>query len=92
MCSSVGEQKHKVEESEAEYKFVERLIPPSRVPTPPKRDGPAPSGWTPPAGKNRHVTTNWFKVKKKKKTGEMMDVMYVIDDLGWLQGLICGNL
>ncbi|XP_062341873.1 mitochondrial ribosomal protein L49 [Osmerus eperlanus] len=49
VCSSVGEQKHKVEESAAEYKFVERLIPPSRVPAPPKRDGPAPSGWTPPA-------------------------------------------
>ncbi|KAJ4934442.1 hypothetical protein JOQ06_007237, partial [Pogonophryne albipinna] len=38
-----------ISESTEEYKFVERLIPPSRVPTPPKHAGPAPSGWTPPA-------------------------------------------
>ncbi|TRY99255.1 hypothetical protein DNTS_022817 [Danionella cerebrum] len=41
-------------ESTEEFKFVERLIPPSRVPVPPKHDGAAPSGWrapsdTPPA-------------------------------------------
>lgn len=36
-------------ESTEEYKFVERLIPPSRVPAPPKHVGPTPSGWTPPA-------------------------------------------
>ncbi|XP_051914281.1 mitochondrial ribosomal protein L49 [Hippocampus zosterae] len=37
------------EESTEEYEFVERLIPPSRVPSPPKHSGPTPSGWTPPA-------------------------------------------
>ncbi|XP_049608407.1 large ribosomal subunit protein mL49 [Syngnathus scovelli] len=37
------------QESTEEYEFVERLIPPSRVPTPPKHSGPTPSGWTPPA-------------------------------------------
>ncbi|KAK2850958.1 hypothetical protein Q5P01_007234 [Channa striata] len=36
-------------ESTEEYTFVERLIPPSRVPTPPKHAGPTPSGWIPPA-------------------------------------------
>ncbi|XP_051973621.1 39S ribosomal protein L49, mitochondrial-like [Xyrauchen texanus] len=36
-------------ESTAEYKFVERLIPPTRIPTPPKHDGAAPSGWIPPS-------------------------------------------
>ncbi|RVE70263.1 hypothetical protein OJAV_G00062340 [Oryzias javanicus] len=36
-------------ESTEEFVFVERLIPPSRVPNPPKHAGPAPSGWTPPA-------------------------------------------
>lgn len=36
-------------ESTEEYRFVERLIPPSRVPAPPKHRGPAPSGWSPPA-------------------------------------------
>lgn len=36
-------------ESTEEYKFVERLVPPSRVPAPPPRAGPSPSGWTPPA-------------------------------------------
>lgn len=36
-------------ESTEEYRFVERLIPPSRVPEPPKHAGPTPSGWIPPA-------------------------------------------
>uniref|UniRef100_A0A672HB98 Large ribosomal subunit protein mL49 n=1 Tax=Salarias fasciatus TaxID=181472 RepID=A0A672HB98_SALFA len=36
-------------ESAEEYRFVERLIPPSRIPVPPKHAGPAPSGWIPPA-------------------------------------------
>ncbi|KAM6983142.1 large ribosomal subunit protein mL49 [Tautogolabrus adspersus] len=36
-------------ESAEEYKFVERLIPPTRVPSPPKHSAPTPSGWTPPA-------------------------------------------
>ncbi|XP_031589806.1 39S ribosomal protein L49, mitochondrial-like [Oreochromis aureus] len=36
-------------ESTEEYKYVERLIPPSRIPTPPKHTGPTPSGWIPPA-------------------------------------------
>lgn len=36
-------------ESTAEYKFVERLIPPSQVPAPPKHVGRTPSGWCPPA-------------------------------------------
>ncbi|XP_077573543.1 large ribosomal subunit protein mL49 [Stigmatopora nigra] len=37
------------QESTEEYHFVQRLIPPSRVPSPPKHLGPTPSGWTPPA-------------------------------------------
>ncbi|XP_012693235.1 mitochondrial ribosomal protein L49 [Clupea harengus] len=36
-------------ESTEEYAFVERLIPSSRIPKPPKHDGPSPSGWTPPS-------------------------------------------
>ncbi|KAM8862884.1 large ribosomal subunit protein mL49 [Spinachia spinachia] len=36
-------------ESTEEYKFVERLIPPSRVPAAPAHAGRSPSGWTPPA-------------------------------------------
>ncbi|XP_017581218.2 mitochondrial ribosomal protein L49 [Pygocentrus nattereri] len=37
-----------VDESVDEYKYVERLVPPSRIPSPPKHEGSAPSGWTPP--------------------------------------------
>ncbi|XP_054846952.1 39S ribosomal protein L49, mitochondrial isoform X2 [Eublepharis macularius] len=36
-------------ESTEEYRFVERLIPPTRVPEPPKHGTyPTPSGWRPP--------------------------------------------
>uniref|UniRef100_A0A8C3QGA4 Large ribosomal subunit protein mL49 n=1 Tax=Cyanoderma ruficeps TaxID=181631 RepID=A0A8C3QGA4_9PASS len=39
------------EESTAEFGFVERLLPPSRVPEPPPHPKyPTPSGWSPPAG------------------------------------------
>lgn len=48
-CVGAPEQKKAgIIESTEEYKFVERLIPPSRVPTP-KHAGPTPSGWIPPA-------------------------------------------
>ncbi|XP_038146416.1 mitochondrial ribosomal protein L49 [Cyprinodon tularosa] len=43
-----GEQGAVVESTE-EYRFVERLIPPTRIPDPPKHVGAAPSGWIPPA-------------------------------------------
>ncbi|KAM4570980.1 large ribosomal subunit protein mL49 [Fundulus diaphanus] len=43
------EKRADVIESTEDYKFVERLIPPSRVPDPPKHVGAAPSGWIPPA-------------------------------------------
>uniref|UniRef100_H3CC95 Large ribosomal subunit protein mL49 n=2 Tax=Tetraodon nigroviridis TaxID=99883 RepID=H3CC95_TETNG len=36
-------------ESTEEYKYVERLIPPTRVPAPPAHAGATPSGWRPPA-------------------------------------------
>ncbi|XP_076022848.1 large ribosomal subunit protein mL49 [Genypterus blacodes] len=50
VCTAAPEApKTQILESTEEYKFVERLIPPSRVPAPPHHDGPAPSGWTPPA-------------------------------------------
>ncbi|XP_022621652.1 39S ribosomal protein L49, mitochondrial [Seriola dumerili] len=50
VCSAAAEEKKTtILESTEEYKFVERLIPSSRVPTPPKHAGPTPSGWTPPA-------------------------------------------
>ncbi|KAI7793171.1 mitochondrial ribosomal protein L49 [Triplophysa rosa] len=35
-------------ESTVEYRFVERLIPLSRIPAPPKHNGPSPSGWIQP--------------------------------------------
>ncbi|MCJ8742123.1 hypothetical protein PDJAM_G00078560 [Pangasius djambal] len=38
-----------VTESTDEFRFVERLISPTRIPPPPKHTGPAPSGWTPPS-------------------------------------------
>ncbi|KAG7322754.1 hypothetical protein KOW79_014100 [Hemibagrus wyckioides] len=38
-----------VTESTDEFCFVERLIPPTRIPSPPKHTSPAPSGWTPPS-------------------------------------------
>ncbi|XP_018584425.1 large ribosomal subunit protein mL49 [Scleropages formosus] len=48
--STAGERRNTViVESTEEYKYVERLIPPTQIPTPPHRDGPAPSGWTPPS-------------------------------------------
>nr|XP_060613813.1 large ribosomal subunit protein mL49 [Anolis sagrei ordinatus] len=38
-----------IQESSEEYHFVERLIPPTRVPEPPKHEKyPTPSGWRPP--------------------------------------------
>ncbi|CAI5797983.1 ribosomal L49, mitochondrial [Podarcis lilfordi] len=48
--TSSTEQKYPgIIESTNEYRFVERLIPPSRVPVPPKHDSyPTPSGWSPP--------------------------------------------
>ncbi|CAL8326312.1 unnamed protein product [Merluccius merluccius] len=50
MCIAVSEPKrYAIQETTDEYRFVERLIPPSRVPKPPRHDGPAPSGWTPPS-------------------------------------------
>nr|XP_046251995.1 mitochondrial ribosomal protein L49 [Scatophagus argus] len=44
-----GEEKTVIIESTEEYKFVERLIPSSRIPAPPNHAGVTPSGWTPPA-------------------------------------------
>lgn len=44
-----GQKKPAIIESTEEYHFVERLIPPSRVPDPPPHAGVTPSGWTPPA-------------------------------------------
>ncbi|KAI1898667.1 hypothetical protein AGOR_G00074740 [Albula goreensis] len=44
-----AERNSSIVESTEEYKYVERLIPPTQIPTPPKHDGPAPSGWTPPS-------------------------------------------
>ncbi|XP_028439025.1 large ribosomal subunit protein mL49 [Perca flavescens] len=53
VCNAAPEENKRavtgLSESAEEYKFVERLIPPSRVPAPPKHAGPTPSGWTPPA-------------------------------------------
>ncbi|KAJ0037141.1 hypothetical protein NL108_016811 [Boleophthalmus pectinirostris] len=44
-----GETRPNLEESTAEYEFVERLIPPSKVPAPPPHTGRTPSGWVPPS-------------------------------------------
>ncbi|XP_068452876.1 large ribosomal subunit protein mL49-like [Clinocottus analis] len=50
LCNAAPKETKRVTlESTEEYKFVERLIPPSRVPSPPQHTGPSPSGWTPPA-------------------------------------------
>lgn len=50
VCDAAPEaQKAVIVESVEEYKFVERLIPPSMVPAPPPHTGPTPSGWIPPA-------------------------------------------
>ncbi|XP_072514469.1 large ribosomal subunit protein mL49 isoform X2 [Salminus brasiliensis] len=49
VCERPEHSRAGVVESTEEYKFVERLIPPTRVPTPPKHEGSAPSGWTPPS-------------------------------------------
>ncbi|KAJ8338006.1 hypothetical protein SKAU_G00369720 [Synaphobranchus kaupii] len=49
VSGTAGEINYSIVESTEEYKHVERLIPPTRIPTPPKHDGPAPSGWTPPS-------------------------------------------
>ncbi|XP_030648480.1 large ribosomal subunit protein mL49 isoform X2 [Chanos chanos] len=48
-AESAGEGNKGIVESTEEFKFVERLIPPSRIPPPPKYDGPSPSGWIPPS-------------------------------------------
>ncbi|XP_064182232.1 mitochondrial ribosomal protein L49 [Anguilla rostrata] len=49
MSTTAGERNNTIVESTDEYNYVERLIPPTRVPTPPKHGGPAPSGWSPPS-------------------------------------------
>uniref|UniRef100_A0A4W5MTN7 Large ribosomal subunit protein mL49 n=1 Tax=Hucho hucho TaxID=62062 RepID=A0A4W5MTN7_9TELE len=49
LCSPAGEAKSGILAPTEEYTFVEQLIPPSRVPFPPKHDGPSPFGWTPPS-------------------------------------------
>ncbi|XP_062870397.1 mitochondrial ribosomal protein L49 [Trichomycterus rosablanca] len=36
-------------ESKEEFQYVERLIPPSSIPPPPKHTCTTPSGWTPPS-------------------------------------------
>uniref|UniRef100_A0A3B3Z3D3 Large ribosomal subunit protein mL49 n=1 Tax=Poecilia mexicana TaxID=48701 RepID=A0A3B3Z3D3_9TELE len=47
--AATRDQRSVITESTDEYKFVERLIPPTRIPDPPKHVGVAPSGWIPPA-------------------------------------------
>uniref|UniRef100_A0A8C6SKR7 Large ribosomal subunit protein mL49 n=1 Tax=Neogobius melanostomus TaxID=47308 RepID=A0A8C6SKR7_9GOBI len=47
-AAAEAETRRRIEESSAEYEFVERLIPPTQVPVPPPHDGPTPSGWCPP--------------------------------------------
>lgn len=50
VCHAAPEgKKTAILESTEEYKYVERLIPPSRIPAPPKHAGLTPSGWSPPA-------------------------------------------
>lgn len=50
VCHSAPEEvKEATRESAEEYRHVERLIPPSRVPAAPVHAGAAPSGWRPPA-------------------------------------------
>lgn len=47
--SAPEERNVAIVESTEEYKYVERLIPPTRVPAPPAHTGATPSGWRPPA-------------------------------------------
>ncbi|KAE8293041.1 39S ribosomal protein L49, mitochondrial [Larimichthys crocea] len=50
VCNAGPEERRAgIIESTEEYRFVERLIPPSRVPAPPRHAGVTPSGWSPPA-------------------------------------------
>ncbi|CAL9703557.1 unnamed protein product, partial [Knipowitschia caucasica] len=48
-AAAAEQTRPKILESTEEYKFVERLIPPSQVPAPPPYSGPSPSGWQPPS-------------------------------------------
>lgn len=51
VCQSAPEEGNvAIVESTEEYTYVERLIPPTRVPAPPAHTGVTPSGWRPPAG------------------------------------------
>ncbi|XP_075693304.1 large ribosomal subunit protein mL49 [Rhinoderma darwinii] len=47
-AASVTSQYPGIIESHEEFHFVERLIPPTQVPKPPKHTGMTPSGWIPP--------------------------------------------
>ncbi|XP_073410595.1 large ribosomal subunit protein mL49 isoform X1 [Dendrobates tinctorius] len=47
-AASASSQYPGIIESHEEFHFVERLIPPTQVPKPPKHTAPAPSGWIPP--------------------------------------------
>ena len=59
VSGTAGEINNTIVESTEEYKYVERLIPPTKIPTPRKHDGPAPSGWIPPSG--RIVAINFLQ-------------------------------
>ncbi|XP_068607506.1 large ribosomal subunit protein mL49 [Brachionichthys hirsutus] len=48
VAHAAPEDRQTVTESTETYRFVERLIPPTRVPDPPKHAGVAPSGWSAP--------------------------------------------
>ena len=51
-----------VEESTAEWKFVEKLLPKELVPEPPKHANyPAPSGWMPPTGNTETMIVSLSK-------------------------------
>uniref|UniRef100_A0A8D2CSD2 Large ribosomal subunit protein mL49 n=1 Tax=Sciurus vulgaris TaxID=55149 RepID=A0A8D2CSD2_SCIVU len=47
-------------ESVDEYRFVERLLPPTSIPKPPKHEHyPTPSGWQPPRGSS--LPSDWLR-------------------------------
>jgi len=49
-CLQKNESNLPYVESKEDFRFVERLLPPSRIPNPPKHDSyPTPTGWFPPA-------------------------------------------
>jgi len=78
--------------STEDFKWVQRVLPPSRIPVPPKAESyPTPSGWCPPADTppdlpyyvNRTRYHDFPVVEKKKGGGRRQTIVHYVDGDIW---------